>query len=79
MVSKKQLYAPNIKQMPTAQRALMLSETVADVEYSIAVHDRVKRVFMSWLKLHIAMSSILYLLLGWHVFSGIYFGLRWFQ
>mgnify|MGYP006921593102 FL=1 len=79
MLSKKQLYNQSIKQMPTAQRALMLSETVADVEYSIAVHERVKQVFKRWLKLHIALSCVLYLLLGWHIFSGIYFGLRWFE
>ncbi|MCW8885353.1 MAG: hypothetical protein OQK12_08875 [Motiliproteus sp.] len=79
IVSKQQLADHSAKQIPTAQRALMLSDALADVQYSIAVHERVKQTFMRWLKLHIAISSILYLLLVWHIFSGIYFGLRWFD
>jgi hypothetical protein len=79
LLSKQQFEQESFKQLPTAQRALMLSEAVADVEYSIAIHDRIKQTFMRWLKLHISISFILYFLLGWHIFSGIYFGLRWFS
>tara|TARA_R110002111_G_scaffold49587_1_gene87281 strand:- start:24 stop:794 length:771 start_codon:yes stop_codon:yes gene_type:complete len=79
MLGRQQFDSQNFKQLPTAQRALMLSESIADVEYSIAVHDHTKRIFMRWLKLHIVISVVLYLLLVWHIFSGIYFGLRWFE
>lgn len=79
LASNQQFDDQNFKQLPTAQRALLLSEAIADVEYSIAVHDQVKQSFMRWLKLHIAMSMTLYFLLTWHIFSGIYFGLRWFS
>ncbi len=78
MLSKQQFEQQSFKQLPTAQRALMLSEAIADVEYSINVHDKIKQTFQRWLKLHISISFILYFLLAWHIFSGIYFGLRWF-
>ncbi len=52
---------------------------IADLEYSIAVHDGVKKLFLKWLRLHRVISTILYLLLAMHVWSGIHYGLRWFQ
>ncbi|PCH97242.1 MAG: hypothetical protein COB83_03025 [Gammaproteobacteria bacterium] len=84
IVSNKQFDHENLdsdhfKKLPTSQRALLLSEAVADVQYSIAVHDSIKKTFMRWLKLHITISFVLYFLLAWHIFSGIYFGLRWFS
>ena len=79
MASKQQFDQQSFKQLPTAQRALMLSEAIADVEYSISVHDKIKQTFQRWLKLHISISFVLYFLLAWHIFSGIYFGLRWFS
>jgi len=79
MASRQQFDQQNFKQLPTAQRALMLSEAIADVEYSISVNDKIKQTFQRWLKLHISISFVLYFLLAWHIFSGIYFGLRWFS
>jgi hypothetical protein len=58
-------------------RALRLSESMADLEYAIKAHEAFKRWFAGWLKLHIVISLILYLLLVLHVWAGIYFGLRW--
>lgn len=52
---------------------------IADVEYSIAVHVGVKKLFLTWLRLHRVISTILYVLLAMHVWSGIHYGLRWFQ
>jgi hypothetical protein len=60
-------------------RALRLSESMADLEYAIKTHERFKRIFTGWLKLHIIISFVLYALLGLHIWAGIYFGLRWFQ
>jgi hypothetical protein len=52
---------------------------IADLDYSIAVHVGVKKLFLTWLRLHRVISTILYVLLAMHVWSGIHYGLRWFQ
>jgi hypothetical protein len=59
-------------------RALRLAESMADLEYAIKTHDTFKRWFARWLKFHIVISAILYVLLALHVWAGIHFGLRWF-
>ena len=56
-----------------------LAEAIADVEYSIKAHDTFNLWFRRSLKLHIAVSIVLYVLLLLHVWAGVYFGLRWFQ
>lgn len=65
-------------QMSGPVRALRLTESIADVEYAIKTHESFKRLFGLWLKFHIAISAVLYVLLGLHVWSEIHFGLRWF-
>lgn len=65
--------------LPPAAQALRLAESIADVEYAIASHKHFKHAFGIWLKLHIVISLVLYALLGLHVWSAIYFGLRWFS
>lgn len=64
--------------LPPAVLALRLAESIADVEYAIASHQQFKRAFGIWLKFHIVISLVLYVLLGLHVWAGVYFGLRWF-
>lgn len=64
--------------MPVGIRAVRLAESVADLEYAVRTHQAFKRAFAKWLKLHIALSMVLYVLLGLHIWSAIYFGLRWF-
>ena len=54
-----------------------LSESIADVEYSLKTHENVKAWFAKWLKFHIAISVVLYVLLALHVWAAIHFGLRW--
>jgi len=56
-----------------------LAESIADVEYAIATHEHFKSAFKAWLKLHIVLSLVLYILLGLHVWASIHFGLRWFS
>ena len=56
-----------------------IAESVADLEYSIRMHEFFKRWFGRSLKLHIGLSVLLYVLLALHIGSGIYFGLRWLQ
>lgn len=55
-----------------------LAESIADVEFAISTHETFKRIFSIWLKLHIVLSSIFYLLLVLHIGGEYYFGLRWF-
>ena len=56
-----------------------IAESVADLEYSVRMHEFFKRWFRRSLNLHIGLSVILYVLLALHIGSGIYFGLRWLQ
>jgi hypothetical protein len=65
--------------MSASVRAVGLAESVADLEYAIRSHEFFKRTFATWLKIHISLSIFLYILLGFHVWSAVYFGLRWFS
>ncbi|HLG54311.1 MAG TPA: hypothetical protein VI485_03205 [Vicinamibacterales bacterium] len=60
-----------------AVRAVRLAETMADVEYAIATHERLKGRSSWWLRIHLVVSLLFYVLLALHVWAGIYFGLRW--
>lgn len=62
---------------PVSYRAIHLAESIADVEYAIKTHELFKRRSAVWLKVHIATSAAFYVLLILHVWSEIYFGLRW--
>ncbi len=52
---------------------------IADLEYSIAVHGWMKNRFQKWHRFHLVISGVLCFLLSLHVWSGVYYGLRWFQ
>ncbi len=52
---------------------------IADLEYSIAVHGWMKNRFQKWLRFHLVISGVLFFLLAIHVWSGVYYGLRWLQ
>ncbi|RUL87038.1 hypothetical protein [Tautonia sociabilis] len=62
----------------TPIRALRLAESMADLEYAIRNHGALKRAFARWAAFHIVTSLALYALLALHIWSGLYFGLRWF-
>ncbi len=53
------------------------AEAVADLEYAVRTHELFKRWFAWSLKLHIVLSLLFYVLLGLHIWAGIFFGLRW--
>jgi len=59
--------------------AVRLAESIADVEYALATHEKFKRWFSKWLKWHIVISVFLYVLLAQHIWGAIHFGLRWFE
>ena len=52
---------------------------IADLEYSIAVHNRMKNGFQKWHRFHVVISGVLGFPLALHVWSGVYYGLRWFE
>ena len=54
-----------------------LAESVADLEYAVRTHELFKRWCSRWLKLHLVLSVILYMLLALHIWASIHFGLRW--
>ena len=54
-----------------------LAAAVADLEYAVRAEEVMRDLFSKWLKLHIVIATILYLLLLLHVWSALYFGLRW--
>ena len=54
-----------------------IAESVADLEYAVRTHELFKRWCNVWLKLHLVLSMLLYVLLGLHIWAGIHYGLRW--
>ena len=64
---------------PLSVRAVRLAESIADLEYAIETHEVLKKRTTQWLYAHIATSGAFYLLLVFHIWSSIYFGLRWFN
>lgn len=58
-------------------KVLSIIDAISDVEYSILIHDTAKTWFARWLKFHIVISITLYGVLFFHIFSEVYFGLRW--
>ncbi len=60
-----------------AAEVTRLAQSVADLEYAIRTHEFFKRWFSRALVLHIVLSLLFYVLLGLHIWAGIYFGLRW--
>jgi hypothetical protein len=53
------------------------AEAIADVEYALETDERARRLFSRWLAVHVALSVALLALLGLHVFSSFYYGVRW--
>ncbi|OQW47474.1 MAG: hypothetical protein A4S09_15245 [Proteobacteria bacterium SG_bin7] len=56
-----------------------LTDAIADVEYAISTHELMKGLFSFWLKFHLILSFVFYLLLILHIAGEYYFGLRWFS
>ena len=69
---------PSNQSSNAALRSVRLAEAIADLEYAIRSHETFKSLFNAWLKVHIALSCVLYMLLVLHVWAAIHFGLRWF-
>jgi len=63
----------------TPATMLRLSESIADVEYAVKTHEVFKVWFGKWLKFHIVISIVLYVLMALHIWGAVHFGLRWFD
>ena len=50
---------------------------IADLEHAITEREALKRGLSRWVVLHIAAALMMYPLLALHIWSGIYYGLRW--
>ncbi|HRH45899.1 MAG TPA: hypothetical protein PKY82_29925, partial [Pyrinomonadaceae bacterium] len=71
------LFKPEKNSLP--YHAVRLAESIADLEYAIGTHELLKRRMGIWLKIHLTTSFTFYILLVFHIWAGIYFGLRWFN
>jgi hypothetical protein len=68
-----------VASMQAAAELLPLATTTAELQYGVQFQQRIRTVFTLWLDVHIVCSVLFYLLLALHIWSGIYFGLRWFE
>src|SRR5262249_22821025 len=59
-------------------RAVNLAESISDLNYAIKTHEVFRVWFTRWLRVHIAISAVLYALLALHIWGAIHFGIRWF-
>lgn len=50
---------------------------ISDLEFTITTREVLKRDLMRWVVLHIAAAITMYVLLALHIWSGVYYGLRW--
>jgi len=50
---------------------------ISDLEFAITGRDILKRAFGRWIVLHIAAAIAMYAVLALHIWSEIYYGLRW--
>jgi hypothetical protein len=60
-----------------ASEAAELAGAIADTEYAIRSEEVTSSLFGASLNVHIAVAIILFALLALHIWSGIYYGLRW--
>ena len=70
--------APGVMDVASPYTVARLVDSISDVESAIEARELLKHWFSRWLRLHIFLSLVLYLLLVLHVWAGIHFGLRWF-
>ncbi|SDE27804.1 hypothetical protein [Belnapia rosea] len=52
---------------------------IADLEHAIERREALKRALSRWTVLHVAAAIALYPMLALHIWSGVYYGLRWLR
>lgn len=50
---------------------------ISDLEFQLGTREMLKRALGRWVVLHIVAAITMYVLLALHIWSGIYYGLRW--
>ena len=67
----------SIKSADVSIRTLVYG--IADLEYAINTRETLKRTLRRWVVFHGVVGIVTYLLLGLHIWNGVYYGLRWLQ
>jgi hypothetical protein len=70
---------PDPNEMARCREFRILAESIAEKEEVIQVYDRTKSLFRFWNAVHVNLTLVLFSLLIVHVFTTIYYGLRWLQ
>lgn len=65
-------------QYALARRLSVVVQSMADLEYAILMHNKLKETFMKWLTTHIFITMIFYAILLWHIVAASFYGIRWF-
>jgi hypothetical protein len=60
-----------------AVRATRIVDAMAALDASIALHEHIQRWFRRWMRVHLTLTAVFYLLLAAHVLIVWYYGLRW--
>ncbi len=69
--------SPNTIGTNVVVNVVNLVSSIADVESAITSRETLKQWFTIWYRVHITLIIGMYLLLFFHIWSGIHFGLRW--
>ena len=69
---------PTVRELPAVE-AVRQAEAIADLEAAVRAQETVRRLFRTWLNVHLALSAVLYALLALHVWAVLHFGVRWLR
>ena len=58
---------------------LQQAYSIAELEMSVGVFDKTKRLFSKWVHVHYALTFFLVTMLVVHVLTALYYGLKWLQ
>ncbi len=59
------------------RRGLRIVDAMAALDAAIALHAGMQRWFRRWMRIHLTLTAVFYLLLAAHVIAVWYHGLRW--
>lgn len=59
------------------RKGVQLAKAMAVLEVSLALHEQIRWWFRLWMRFHLTLTTVLYLLLATHIFVVSYYGLRW--
>lgn len=62
---------------PSGLRMDHLLGAISDLEFAIGARETLRRSLNRWVVAHILAAIVMYTLLALHIFSGVYYGLRW--